>query len=88
MTDTDHILWTAEDGLPDMCSPLVTSEYLFLVATWGALTAFDSQTGEMLWEKDFDATFTSSPGWAGGRVYLFSDEGQGWVIQPSREEEK
>ncbi len=88
VTDTDHILWTAEDGLPDMCSPLVTSEYLFLVATWGALTAFDSQTGEMLWEKDFDATFTSSPGWAGGRVYLFSDEGQGWVIQPSREEEK
>jgi len=87
VTDT-HVLWTAEDGLPDMCSPLVTKEYLFLLATWGALTCYDSQKGNLLWEKDFDASFTSSPGWAGGRVYLIGDEGKGWVIEPSREEDK
>jgi len=88
VSGTPHILWTAEDGLPDMCSPLVTSEYLFLLATWGALTCYDSKTGELLWEKDFDgASFTSSPGWAAGRVYLIGDEGKGWVLQPSREKE-
>ncbi|MFH1924278.1 MAG: PQQ-binding-like beta-propeller repeat protein [Planctomycetota bacterium] len=86
VTET-HVLWTAEDGLPDMCSPLVTSEYLFVLATWGALTCYDSKTGELLWEKDFDASFTSSPGWAAGRVYLVGDEGKGWILEPGREEE-
>jgi outer membrane protein assembly factor BamB len=88
VTESDKILWIAEDGLPDTCSPLVTDEYLFLLATWGALTAFDAESGEMLWEQDFDATFTSSPSWAAGRVYLFSDEGKGWIIGPSREEDR
>ena len=88
VTDTEHVLWTAEDGLPDMCSPLATSEYFFLLATWGMLTCFDRETGDLLWEKEFDVDgFTSSPGWDGGRVYLFSDEGKGWVIEPAREEE-
>lgn len=86
VTET-HIPWTAEDGLPDMCSPLVTSDFLLLLATWGALTCYDSKTGDFLWEMDFDATFTSSPGWAAGRVYLFADEGNGWTIEPSREED-
>lgn len=83
-----HVAWTGEDGLPDMCSPLVTSEYLFLLASWGSLTCYDSHSGELLWFKDFDASFVSSPGWAKGRVYLFGGEGKGWVVQPSREEEK
>ena len=87
VTDT-HVSWTGEDGLPDMCSPLVTSEYLFLLASWGSLTCYDSHSGELLWFKDFDASFTASPGWAKGRVYLFGDEGKGWVVEPSREEEK
>lgn len=90
VTDTEHVLWTVEDGLPDMCSPLVTSEYFFLVATWGMLTCYDAKTGDLLWEKDEEFEdidgFTSSPGWAAGRVYLFSDEGGGWVIEPAREE--
>jgi outer membrane protein assembly factor BamB len=87
VTDTEQMLWTAEDGLPDTCCPLATSEYLFLLATWGMLTCFDAKTGDLLWEKEFDVDgFTSSPGWAAGRVYLFSDGGKGWVIEPAREE--
>ena len=87
VTDAEQMLWTAEDGLPDMCSPLATPDYVFLVATWGMLTCFDAKTGDLLWEKEFDVNgFTSSPGWAAGRVYLFSDEGKGWVIEPAREE--
>ena len=90
VTET-NILWTAEDGLPDMCSPLVTDEYLFLLATWGELTCFDVKTGEMLWmasdqeETELDSSFTSSPCLVAGRIYLFGDEGTTWILEPGRE---
>jgi outer membrane protein assembly factor BamB len=84
VTET-HISWVGEDGLPDTCSPLVTPDYLFLLASWGALTCYDSQEGNLLWEMDFDAGFASSPSWVGGRVYLFGDKGKGWIIEPGAE---
>lgn len=98
VTET-HVLWTAEDGLPDVCSPLVTDDYLFLLASFGSLTCYDVTDGEMLWYEDFDASFVSSPSMAGRRVYLFGqvqkeeedEEGlpllacKTWVLQPGRE---
>ncbi|MHC4407172.1 MAG: outer membrane protein assembly factor BamB family protein [Planctomycetota bacterium] len=89
VTGTDRILLTAEDGLPDTCSPLVTPEFLFLLAY--DLYCYDVTTGELLWdsyeieEVEFDAGFVSSPGWANGRLYLFEREGKGWIIEPTRE---
>jgi len=85
VTDS-HVVWTALDGLPDTSSPLATPDHVFLVASWGTLTCLDRQSGELLWEADFDSSFTSSPGWAGGRVYLFGDEGKCWIIEPGEEE--
>lgn len=94
-----HIAWKAEEGLPDVCSPLVTDKYLFLLMTYGTLTCYEAQTGKLLWSKDFDpqVQFISSPSWAEGRVYLIGQfeteekdaEGHGlmhakaWVLEPS-----
>jgi len=84
-----HILWSAEDGLPDQCSPLVTREYVFLLATWGTMTCYAAESGELLWEAEFDdASFVSSPSLVGNRIYLFGDEGKAWIVEPSREEGK
>ncbi len=99
VTDT-HVLWTAEDGLPDTASPLVTAEYLILTASWGMITCYDVKTGEKLWELELDASFVSSPGLAGKYVYQFGnreiEEADGdftevaicWVIEPTRKEGK
>ncbi len=89
VTET-HVLWTAEDGLPDTCSPLVADGFLFLMS-YDLLTCYDVQTGELLWdtydneEADFGTNFTSSPSWAGGLIYLFGEDGKGWLIKPTRE---
>ena len=81
-----HMLWKGEDGLPDTCSPLATSQYVFLLATEGTLTCYDAKKGDKLWEKDFDGVnFASSPSLVGKLIYLVANEGKGWVVEPEAE---
>ncbi len=83
---TSHVVFTAEDGLPDTCSPLATKQFVFLLTSDGLLTCYDAKTGEKLWEHDFDGLpFSSSPGLAGKLVYLVSKEGKSFVVEPTRE---
>ncbi|NLY02992.1 MAG: PQQ-binding-like beta-propeller repeat protein [Rhodopirellula sp.] len=84
VTET-HLLWEGEDGLPDTTSPLATKEFVYLLASWGMLTCYDAKKGEILWEQEFDATFTSSPSLVAGKLYLIGKEGKCWVAEPSRE---
>jgi outer membrane protein assembly factor BamB len=83
-----HLEWEADYGVPDCCSPLVTDDFVLLVASYGTVTCYDRKSGdsEPLWEEDFDGSFTSSPSLAGGLVYLFAEEGQGWIIEATRDE--
>lgn len=98
-----HLLWKGSDGLPDQCSPLVTDKHVFLLMSYGTLTCYDAKKGDVLWSKDFDGVkFTSSPGMAGGRVYLFGDveteekDAEGnprkvcktWILEPTDQEAK
>jgi len=76
------LLWMGEDGLPDICSPLATPEYLLLLASSGTLTCYRRTDGKKLWEHDFETNFKSSPSLVGSTVYVISEEGKGWVVQP------
>ena len=81
-----HLEWQTDTGAPDCCSPLVTDEFVLLLASYGTLTCYDAKTGdsEPLWEEDFDGSFSSSPTLAGGNVYLFDEDGQVWIVTPTR----
>ncbi len=81
-----HTLWTAEDGLPDTCSPLATSQYVLLLTSSGTLTGYDAKSGKKLWEKDFDSGFNASPTLVGKNVYLLGDEGKAWIVEPAASE--
>ncbi|MCP4853112.1 MAG: PQQ-binding-like beta-propeller repeat protein [Fuerstiella sp.] len=86
VTDS-HVQWTVDNGVPDTCSPLVTSEFVLMMASYGTLSCFDrKEGGDPLWEEDFGADFISSPSLVGKYVYLFSREGTAWVVEPTREE--
>jgi hypothetical protein len=50
-------------------------------------------TAELLWDTygtddfdgiDFGTNFTSSPSWVAGKIYLFGEDGRGWILQPKR----
>lgn len=96
VTDT-HLLWMTDFGAPDVCSPLVTDEFVLLIAN-GYLACYDRQPAaspdeakdprDPLWEEDLGDGVTSSPGLAGSLVYVFSesDEGTVWILQPQRDQ--
>ena len=82
VSDT-HVLWSAEFGLPDICSPLVSDRYVLLVSSYGTLACYEREQGglEPLWEEDIENPVLSSPSLVGKLVYLIGDHGKGSVIQ-------
>ncbi len=80
-----HVVWTAEDGLPEICSPLSDGKYVYLLTSSGLLTCYDLQNGKKKYEHDFELSFKSSPGLCGDRIYLFSDKGVAIQVQAGPE---
>ncbi len=70
-----RFLWTASDNLPDIVSPLATSEFVFLVTSEGLVTCHDAAQGAMLWEHDLGAEVLASPTLVGDNVYLLDGTG-------------
>ena len=86
ITENDEfVLWFAEDSLPDTCSPLATKDHVYALASYGYLTCFDTNSGELLWEWESDDMYTSSPTLVGDFVYLFGEESC-HVLKPGTEE--
>lgn len=77
-----HIAWSFYGMLPDICSPVGTDEFVFLLSTYGYLTCVNAQTGEMVWEQQLDGAFKASPVIAGDRLYLLGDDGKMLIIKP------
>lgn len=83
------LLWRGEDNLPDTASPLAVERWVFIVSSNGILTCYDAQSGEMLWDKEFeDSAFTASPGWADNKLFLIDTKGKAWWIEPDDTEGK
>jgi outer membrane protein assembly factor BamB len=80
-----HIVWKAEDGLPDICSPLASDEFVFLLTTYGTITCYDAEKGNQLWTEDFNEDCMSSPSMAGKLMYVFAKNGKSWVAEPNRD---
>ncbi len=71
---TNHVVWSVDDGLPDIPSPLCDGKRVYLLTSGGTLTCLDAQSGKKLWDHELELGFKSSPGLAGDRIYLFSDK--------------
>ncbi len=83
-TNTEYLLWTGTDGLPDTSSPVSDGTFLVQVAGDG-LTCIDVKTGKMLWDKTLPSATSSSPILAGGRVYLSCDNGTTYIFKLNAE---
>ena len=81
-----HIAWTAEEGIPDICSPVSDGEFVFLLTThYAELTCYRLSDGSKLWKKDLEKTFYASPSLVGENLYLLSADGTLIVAQAGLE---
>ncbi|MFP4579432.1 MAG: PQQ-binding-like beta-propeller repeat protein [Candidatus Sumerlaeia bacterium] len=74
----DHIVWKADDGLPDTVSPVTAGDYVLQVAAGGYLTCFNTKDGSLLWEEFLPAGATASPIYVSDEantIYLACNDG-------------
>ncbi len=83
-----HLGWMAEDGIPDVTSPVSSGELVFLVDSSGQLTCYDAKTGRKQWEQDLSEECRASPSIAGGKLYVITNKGTVIVAAAGREFEE
>jgi outer membrane protein assembly factor BamB len=82
-----HVVWTAEDDLPNVCTPLSNGELVFLLTSDGLLTCYELRGGRRIWQKDFSAAdreFQASPTLVADRLYLLDNTGATHVLKATR----
>lgn len=84
VTDT-HPGWIAEDGIPDVSSPVSDGELAFVIDSGGTLSCYDAGDGKKQWQHEFGEEFTASPSIAGGKLYLLGRKGALIAVQVGRE---
>lgn len=84
VTET-HGLWRVEDLKVGYASLLVKDGILYAVADTGRLYAFDSKTGDQLWDYNLGTVGKGSPVWADGKLYVMEVNGNIHILKPSRE---
>ena len=77
------IKWTADDGIPDICSPVSNGSEVFTLTTEGMLSCFSLTDGKKLWKKEFDGSFNASPSIVADNLFLLSTKGDMIVVKAS-----
>jgi outer membrane protein assembly factor BamB len=83
-----HVVWGTGDRMPNMSSPVVVGDLLFIMNDkGGSMTCLDATTGERIWRNRIPGggTHWASPLYADGKIYITSKNGSVVVISAARE---
>jgi outer membrane protein assembly factor BamB len=77
-----NVLWREERGLPEVPSPLLYQDRIYLVRDGGLASCLDAQTGRLLYRERLGprGAYFSSPVAGDGKVYVASQRGVVVVI--------
>jgi outer membrane protein assembly factor BamB len=72
-----HVVWALHQGIPEIPSPVLWEEIIYMVGNGGLMTAVNRQTGKVVFRKRVSAggQYRASPVIAAGFLYVLSDEG-------------
>lgn len=80
-----HLGWIAEDGIPDVTSPVSNGELVFLIDNGGVLSCYDAKTGRKQWQQDLEGECNASPSIAGSHVVIFMKSGTLITVEAARQ---
>jgi len=77
----EHVLWRVPTGAPYISSLLFYDGHIYMANGNGIVTVTDPASGRRLWQERVGGIFASSPVGGDGKVYLFSETGEGVVLE-------
>ena len=83
LTDT-NVVWSKQKFLPNVPTPLLYQDVLYMVKDGGIVSSLDPKTGEILKQGRLTGaldTYYSSPVGAAGKVYMLSQQGKAVVLK-------
>ena len=77
------VIWSEAKGVPEIPSPLLLKDRIYLVKSGGVAICRDAKTGQSIFEERLGAEggYFASPIAAGGRIYAASDRGTVTVFE-------
>ena len=75
------LMWESSDYLPEVSSPVAFKEFLFVATSYGDLACYNTESGEVIWEKYCDAGFYSSPVIADNKMYAIDKSGIMHIVE-------
>lgn len=81
VTET-HIAWETKKGVPAIPSLLYVKPYLYSITRDNVLHCVESSTGNIAWVQRLPGTYSASPVFADGRIYILSEQGVTLVLRP------
>ena len=83
-----HIVWEQKRGVPALPSFLYVAPHLYSITRDNIPHCLDAESGDIVWQKRLDGTYSASPLLAAGRIYITSEEGVTTVLKPGAKYEE
>ena len=83
-----QVVWKTKQNAPKKPSLLLLGGLLYAIDDNGVATCWEAMTGTVVWCERIGGHYSASPLAAGGRIYLFSEEGKTTVLATGREFKK
>ena len=77
-----HIAWEQKNGVAALSSLLYVKPYLYSISRDNILHCLEATSGNIVWRQRLSGTYSASPVYADGRVYILSSEGVTLVLSP------
>lgn len=86
LTDSNAVLWVRDDNTPDVPSPVIHGDLVYLCRENGMLLVLDQKTGdEVYMERTHSHRHRASPVFADGHLYLTARDGKVSVVKAGRD---